>query len=50
MLEEAFRAGTRRVQFSVNAANQRSQAAVLKLGGKQQGTLRNHRNLDRCEP
>jgi RimJ/RimL family protein N-acetyltransferase len=43
MLSEAFRAGARRVQFSVSAANQRSQAAVLKLGGKQEGTLRNHR-------
>jgi len=43
MLGEAFRAGARRVQFSVSAANKRSQAAVLKLGGKQEGTLRNHR-------
>jgi RimJ/RimL family protein N-acetyltransferase len=43
MLSEAFRAGARRVQFSVSAANKRSQAAVLKIGGKQEGTLRNHR-------
>ncbi len=43
MLGEAFRAGARRVQFSVSAANQRSQAAMLKLGAKQEGTLRNHR-------
>jgi RimJ/RimL family protein N-acetyltransferase len=43
MLEEAFGAGARRVQFSVSAANPRSQAAVLKLGGKKEGMLRNHR-------
>lgn len=43
MLREAFAAGARRVQFSVSAANTRSLAAILKLGGKQEGTLRNHR-------
>jgi len=43
MLTEAFSAGARRVQFSVSAANMRSQAAVLKLGAEQEGTLRNHR-------
>lgn len=43
MLGEAFGAGARRVQFSVNAANMRSRAAVLKLGAKQEGLLRNHR-------
>jgi RimJ/RimL family protein N-acetyltransferase len=43
MLAEAFRAGARRVQFSVSAVNTRSQAAVLKLGAKREGLLRNHR-------
>ena len=43
MLAEAFGAGARRVQFSVSAANKRSQAAMLKLGAKQEGLLRNHR-------
>jgi RimJ/RimL family protein N-acetyltransferase len=43
MLGEAFLAGARRVQFSVSAVNERSQAAMLKLGAKQEGTLRNHR-------
>jgi RimJ/RimL family protein N-acetyltransferase len=43
MLNEAFSAGARRVQFSVSAANTRSQAAMLKLGATQEGTLRNHR-------
>jgi RimJ/RimL family protein N-acetyltransferase len=43
MLKEAFGAGARRVQFSVSAANQRSQAAVLKLGAKKEGILRNHK-------
>jgi RimJ/RimL family protein N-acetyltransferase len=43
MLSAAFRGGARRVQFSVSAVNKRSQAAMLKLGAKQEGTLRNHR-------
>jgi RimJ/RimL family protein N-acetyltransferase len=43
MLGQAFDAGARRVQFSVSAANERSQAAVLKLGAKKEGVLRNHK-------
>ena len=43
MLSEAFANGARRVHFSVSAANARSQAALLKLGAQQEGTLRNHR-------
>jgi N-acetyltransferase len=43
MLSQAFGAGALRVQFSVSAANARSQAAVLKLGAKQEGVIRNHR-------
>jgi RimJ/RimL family protein N-acetyltransferase len=43
MLSEAFEAGALRVQFSVNAVNARSQAAVLKLGAKKEGVIRNHR-------
>ncbi len=43
MLNEAFSAGALRVQFSVNEANKRSQAAVLKLGAVREGVLRNHR-------
>jgi RimJ/RimL family protein N-acetyltransferase len=43
MLSEAFAAGALRVQFSVSAANARSQAAVLKLGAKKEGLMRNHR-------
>jgi RimJ/RimL family protein N-acetyltransferase len=43
MLGQAFEAGARRVQFSVSAANERSQAAVLKLGAKKEGVLRNHK-------
>ncbi|WP_118858284.1 GNAT family N-acetyltransferase [Sphingomonas mesophila] len=43
MLGHAFDAGARRVQFSVNAANARSRAAVRKLGGVEEGILRNHR-------
>ena len=43
MLGQAFCAGARRVQFSVNSVNERSQAAMLKLGAKQEGRLRNHR-------
>jgi RimJ/RimL family protein N-acetyltransferase len=43
MLSQAFGAGALRVQFSVSAANARSQAAVLKLGAKKEGVIRNHR-------
>lgn len=43
MLGHAFSAGAFRVQFSVSAANARSQAAVLKLGAKKEGVIRNHR-------
>ena len=43
MLSEAFGAGALRVQFSVSAANARSQAAVLKLGAKKEGVIRNHK-------
>ena len=43
MLGRAFDAGALRVQFSVSALNARSQAAVLKLGAKKEGVIRNHR-------
>ncbi len=43
MLGQAFDAGALRIQFSVSAANERSQAAVLKLGAKREGVLRRHR-------
>jgi RimJ/RimL family protein N-acetyltransferase len=43
MLSEAFGAGARRVQFSVSAANLRSQAALEKLGAKREALLRKHR-------
>ena len=43
MLGQAFGAGALRVQFSVSAANARSQAALLKLGAKKEGVLRRHR-------
>lgn len=44
MLSQAFGAGALRVQFSVSAANARSQAAVLKLGARKEGVIRNHRD------
>jgi RimJ/RimL family protein N-acetyltransferase len=43
MLGQAFDSGALRVQFSVSAANARSQAAVLKLGAKKEGVLRHHK-------
>jgi RimJ/RimL family protein N-acetyltransferase len=43
MLGHAFAAGALRVQFSVNALNARSRAAVLKLGACQEGIIRRHR-------
>lgn len=43
LLERAFAGGARRVQFKVDAINQRSRAAVLKLGAVQEGMLRQDR-------
>lgn len=43
MLGAAFGAGALRVQFSVDARNPVSQAAVLKLGAKKEGVIRRHR-------
>jgi RimJ/RimL family protein N-acetyltransferase len=43
MLAEAFGAGALRVQFSVDARNERSRAAVLKLGAREEGIMRRHR-------
>jgi N-acetyltransferase len=43
LLTYAFEAGARRVEFRVDAINARSRAAVLKLGAKQDGILRQDR-------
>jgi N-acetyltransferase len=40
MLSQAFDSGAVRVQFKVDARNQRSQAAVAKLGAVREGVLR----------
>ena len=40
MLTRAFAAGIRRVEFRVDARNQRSQAAMAKLGAVREGVLR----------
>ncbi len=40
MLARAFELGLRRVEFRVDARNQRSQAAVAKLGAVREGLLR----------
>lgn len=45
LLAHAFGLGAVRVQFQVDDRNKRSQAAVLKLGARQEGVLRNHRIL-----
>ena len=45
MLGHAFDHGAERVQFNVDARNERSRAAVLKLGAVQEGILRRHRKL-----
>lgn len=43
MLEHAFeRLGCIRVEFLVNAQNDTSRSAVLRLGAKEEGTLRNY--------
>lgn len=43
MLDHAFGVGLERVAFKVDAINARSRAAVLKIGCKQEGILRNER-------
>ena len=40
MLGRAFECGYRRVEFRVDARNQRSQAAMTKLGATREGVLR----------
>jgi len=43
MLSDAFdRLGTRRVEFKTSALNQRSRAALLRIGAIEEGTLRQH--------
>ena len=43
MLKRAFDSGMRRVEFRVDARNERSQAAMKKLGAVREGVLRSHR-------
>jgi N-acetyltransferase len=43
LLAHAFDSGAVRVQFSVDLRNQRSQAAIRKLGAVKEGVLRRHR-------
>jgi RimJ/RimL family protein N-acetyltransferase len=43
MIAMAFDAGARRVGFKVDALNARSRAAVLKLGARQDGIIRQDR-------
>lgn len=43
LLAEAFEAGAHRVELVVDTRNQRSQAAVRKLGAVQEGVLRKHK-------
>jgi RimJ/RimL family protein N-acetyltransferase len=45
LLAHAFDKGAIRINFNVDQRNQRSQAAVLKLGAVQEGTLRDNRIL-----
>ncbi|HPE47653.1 MAG TPA: GNAT family protein [Hyphomonas sp.] len=45
MLGNAFDAGAIRVQFNIDQRNERSQAAVRKLGAMQEGILRDNRIL-----
>jgi RimJ/RimL family protein N-acetyltransferase len=43
LMAHAFEAGARRVELMVDARNQRSQAAVAKLGAVREGVLRKHK-------
>lgn len=46
LMRHAFEAwGARRVQYQIDNRNERSKAAVLKLGAKLEGVLRKHRTL-----
>ena len=42
LLENAFAAGYHRVELKTDARNARSRAAILKLGAREEGTLRGH--------
>jgi RimJ/RimL family protein N-acetyltransferase len=42
LLKNAFDAGYNRVEFKTDSRNARSRAALLKLGAKEEGTLRGH--------
>lgn len=43
MLDHAFSVGIRRIEFRIDERNQRSQAAVAKLGATKEGVLRSER-------
>ena len=43
MINHAFACGFWRIEFTVDTRNERSMAAVLKLGAKHEGTLRKNR-------
>ena len=43
MIDHAFDCGFQRIEFRVDTRNKRSMAAVLKLGAKHEGTLRQNR-------
>lgn len=46
LMGQAFEVwGARRIQYQVDNRNERSKAAVLKLGAKLEGVLRNHKTL-----
>jgi RimJ/RimL family protein N-acetyltransferase len=47
MLGHAFDSGAVRVQFKVDVRNERSQAAVAKLGAVKESTPARHANMDR---
>jgi len=42
LMAAAFAAGARRVELKTDARNARSRAAILKLGAREEGTLRRH--------
>jgi len=43
IMDQAFEGGALRVQFGVDVRNARSQAAMRKLGAKQEGVIRRHK-------
>lgn len=51
LLRHAFEVlGCIRVEFNTDSLNERSRTAILRIGAKEEGTLRNHMITERADP